>query len=164
MVDIVEGEGHGGEAALAEEIHLDEAKSFDGVHVILRDDNALGGALEGDEIGERLRGDDRAAGMNAEMTWGVVEAQGDLENGFPRLVVDGEIAAFGEAADGLQDFAHGTMRKALGEAIDFAGRDAKDFGDFADGEACVHGDKAANHGHVSPLPGLRYVRLLPGLF
>jgi hypothetical protein len=160
-VDVVESEGHGGEAALAEKIHLDEAEGFDGVHVILRDDDAFGSTLERNELRERTRGDDCAAGMNAEMARSVVKTQSDLKDGFPRLVVDGKIAAFGKILDGLKNFAHRTIGKTAGEAIDFSGRDAKGFCDFADGKASVHGDETADHRDSGPLPGLRNVRLAP---
>src|SRR5579885_2471870 len=171
-VNVVQGERHGGEAALAEEVHLDEAEGFDGVHVVLRDDDALGGAFERDKLRERARGDDRAARMNAEMARGVVEAQSDLENSFPGLVVDGQAAALREIADSLQNFAHGAMRKAFGEAVHFAGRNAEDFGNFADGEASVHGDETSDHCYAGPFLGpscmsslrrLRPMCLLPRL-
>ncbi len=97
--DVVQCQRHGGEAALAEEIHLDQAERFDGVHVVLRHDDAFRRPLERRQPVERARGNHRAAGMNPEMPWRVVEPQRHLQDRFPGLVVHGKVAAFRQAVN-----------------------------------------------------------------
>ncbi len=47
--------------AVAEQVHLDEAQVLDGVHVVLRDHIAPGGALQRHIAGQALGRDDHAA-------------------------------------------------------------------------------------------------------
>ena len=54
-----------GERGEAEEVHLQQAHLLDGLHVIAGDDGLVLGARDGDELGERLRRDDDAGGVNA---------------------------------------------------------------------------------------------------
>ena len=92
--------------------------------------------------------------MNSHVARRIVEAQCNLQNGFPGFVVCRKVAAFRQIANGLQDFAHGAMRQAFGEAVHFAWRHAEDFCHFPDGEPRVHGNKAADHGDVFRAPVL----------
>jgi len=71
--DVVESKSHGGEAALAKQIHLDKSERFDGVHVVLRDDDALRRALQRDEMRQRARGNHRATRVNAEMPRRIIQ-------------------------------------------------------------------------------------------
>src|SRR5437762_1588026 len=100
-LDVVERERHGSEAALAEQIHFDEPEIFDGVHVVLRDDDAFCGAFERRQACQWTRGNHRATRMNSHVARGVVESQRDLEDGFPGLVVSREVAALRQVANGL---------------------------------------------------------------
>ena len=100
-LDVVEREGHGSEAALAEQIHFDEPEIFDGVHAALRDDNPFCGAFERRQARQWTRGNHRTAGVNAHVARGVVESQRHLEDGFPGLVVSREVAALRQVANGL---------------------------------------------------------------
>src|SRR5208282_1355946 len=56
LLNVVQRQRHRGEPALAEQVHLDQAEGFDGVHIILRDDDALGGAFQRDKMRQRARG------------------------------------------------------------------------------------------------------------
>ena len=54
-----------GEGRQAEEVHLEQAHLFDGLHVVGGDDVVVLGAGDGDEFGEGLGGDDDAGGVHA---------------------------------------------------------------------------------------------------
>src|SRR5208337_367670 len=68
------------------------------------------------------------------------------------FVVDGQVAAFRQIFDGVENFAHRAVRQALGEVSHFTGRHAENFGGLAHGQARVHGDEAADHGYVFRAP------------
>ena len=103
-------------------------------------------------MGQRPGGNDRSAGMDAQVARGIVQPLGHVQNRGPRLVVHRQAAALRQCADRRADFAHRAVRQPPGEVVHLAGRHAKDFGDLADGQASVHGDEAANHGHAGALP------------
>src|SRR5258707_14246150 len=55
------------------------------------------------------------------------------------------------------------MRQPFCEAIHFAWRDAKNFGDFAYRQPRVHGDETSDHCHVGLLPSPRNMSGAPAL-
>src|SRR5882762_1279491 len=155
--DIVQRERHRGEAALAEQIHLDQAKSFDGVHVVLRHNDPFCRALQRRQPRQRPRGNHRSARMNSEMPRRVIEPQRHLENCFPRLVIDWQIAALRQIAYRRKNFAHRAVRQPFRKAVHFTRRHAKNFRYFAHRQPRVHGNETRDHGDVFRAPALVHI-------
>ncbi len=68
-----------GERGQAEEVHLEQAHLFDGLHVVRGDDGVVFGAGDGDEFGERLGRDDDAGGVNACAAHEAFETDGGVD-------------------------------------------------------------------------------------
>src|SRR5216110_4089718 len=83
--------------------------------------------------------------MNPEMPRCVVETQRYLQNRFPGFVVDRQVSALRQRANGLQNFTHRLVRQALRKTVHFTRRHAKHFCHFAHGEPRVHGDEVCDH-------------------
>ena len=69
-----------GDAALAEDVHLDEAYLLGRIHVVLRRREALGGQVECSKVGDRLFGDEHTAGMDGALAREVVETFGKRQD------------------------------------------------------------------------------------
>jgi len=79
LLDELEGVIENGERGEAEEVHLQQAKLFDGAHVEGGDDFVVLGAVERDEFGEGLGGDDDPGGVYAGIPHQAFELPGGVE-------------------------------------------------------------------------------------
>ena len=83
----VEGPFDDREVAQAEEVHLEQPELLDAVHLVLGDDGSLGGvlaalglALDGQVLGERLLGDDHRGGVDAVLAPQALESLGHVDD------------------------------------------------------------------------------------
>ena len=81
-LDELEGVVDDGEGRQAEEVHLEQAHLFDGLHVVGGDDVVVLGAGDGDEFGEGLGRDDDAGGVDACSADEAFEAEGGVDEFF----------------------------------------------------------------------------------
>ena len=87
LLDQVEGSLDDRQVAQAEEVHLEQAELLDAVHLVLGDDGRLGGvlaalglALDGQVLGERVVGDHHGGGVDAVLAAQALEAPGDVDD------------------------------------------------------------------------------------
>ena len=79
---------------MAEEVDLDQAEILDGEHVVLGYHEPLRRHLEGNEIGERIGGDDDPPGMDAEVPGESHDSAREAEDVDIGLLPDRQIPAF----------------------------------------------------------------------
>lgn len=137
------------ESGLSEEIHFEEAKFFDVIHVVMGCENALRTFENGHAISDGLSADDETARMHHAMAGNAVERCGHAKNGVIRFLELRQSAAFGLFAYGRLCIAE-EVRKSFGEAADFAVRDAVDFGYIRYGCTALKGVACADHGDMFP--------------
>ncbi len=140
--------GKSGERALPQQVHLDQPQRFDGVHVVLGDDDALGGQLQRRQLGERRVRDHRAAGMDAQVARRLVQAQRHIEHRAVRLFLHRQPAAFGQRAQHLAQLVHRAVRQAAAEVVQLLRVHAEHLAHLAHRQARLHGDEARDHGHA----------------
>ena len=136
--DVFLGVGDDGEGFEAEEVHLEEAKVFDGVFGVLGGEVAF---LEGDgdELSDRLVGDEDAAGVFACVAdhafddFAVVE---DLAGLGVAVVLGFE---FGAAFEGVVEGDFGVVGDHFGKAVGFGVGEFEDAGEVSYDHFCAEG-------------------------
>src|SRR5579883_69036 len=134
-------DGEGGEP---EEIHLEEAHLFDGLHVVGGDDFVILATADGDQIGERARSDDDAGGVDS----GAADEAFELASGVDELA-DLRIAIVGllQGRRILESLLNGDADGGgdeLGDAVDVAVRHVESAAHVLDGGFGGHGIEGDN--------------------
>ena len=118
------------DAALAEDVHLDEAHLLGRIHVVLRRREALGRHVEGGEVGDGALGDEHASGMDGALTREVAEALGKRQD----LLAD--------------EILLGKCLRVTLHLVDFAFGQAKHLAQFAAERVFLEGDRRAQQCHM----------------
>ncbi len=135
-----------GQAALAEHVQLDQARRLDGVHVPLRDRQALRAHLKRHEVGNRPRRDDDAAGVRAQVLGQLIQARGKREQARPVVPRQIEVAALGVLGELLaQRGAAAPVRQQLDARVPDVVVEAERGHEAAKGAAGAKGLVGADH-------------------
>ncbi len=138
LLDELEAVVDDGEGRQAEEVHLQKAHLFDGLHVVGGDDGFVLGAGDGDEFGERLGRDDDACGVDAGAAYEAFEAHRGVDQ-FLDLGVG--VVGGGERTFVFERFVDGDAdgrRDHLGDAVDLAVGHLERAAYVLDGGLCGH--------------------------
>ncbi len=158
------------QAAVAQQVDLDQPGVLGGVLLPLDDRHPLGGALDRDVVVDRTGGDDDPARVDREVARGADEPAGhaqDLGPGRREL----QLLELGARAQRAQKIGSGLLQapvpgQALGDPADFRRGQTVDLGDLAHGHARLEEDVVGHHGGVAAVAGehgrKHRVALVPG--
>jgi len=150
--------GHRREPALAEQIHFDQAQRFDGVHVVLRDDNSFRSAFEWEVLRQTAARQSPFRTDECPDAEARHRASALLAKSFSRVLSStGRSRHSGKLRIACKMSRTGRCGSRLVKRFTSMGGTPEDFCDFAHGKAGMHRDEASDHRHVRPLPGRRYM-------
>ena len=138
------GVAENGEPALREDVELDQADIFHGVHIEMRGWPAFV-ALEGrSEVVDRTPREDEPAGMHLGMSWQTLQTRSKLQRGEGRLFIEKSLRLRGGGRI-FRITRFGQPGEMLGQPPHKPIRHTKDFSDFSDSRPRMEGVEPADH-------------------
>ncbi len=137
---------HDRKAALGENVHLDQAHGFDGVHIEMGRGIAFGRQETGSDLVHRLAREHQAARMHLGIARKTIQEVRHPKRRRVRLLVPGQVAAIQRAGHRLGQFAGlRKMGQPLGEPAHLVFRNPQHLGHLGKRAAGLKRGKAADH-------------------
>ena len=140
--------GDGGVHLEGEDVHLDEPERLDVVLVELGHDDALGGPLQGDAVGERVAREDEAAEVGAEVHGVAGEALAEVDEAAVVRLLELVPRELGALVDHLTELGGAAPGDLARELVRLVGGEAEGAADDAHRRGRAHGVDGGDHGDL----------------